>query len=73
MAPQFRAMKGCPLRLECEVEGPRHELLADAALAADEHGGLELGDLADRLEDVRHLRALREDRLEPVVLVDLLF
>ena len=54
------------------MDGPCHEFLAGAALAGDEHGGLEVGDLGDGPEDLDHLRALGEDRLELVLLPDLL-
>ena len=60
-----------PARAPC-VDGPCDELLADAALALDEHRRLEVGDLRDRSEDLRHRGALREDRLELALLLDLL-
>src|SRR5262249_33600832 len=48
------------------------ELLAHAALSLDQHRRLEVGDLGDGAEDLRHRRALREDRLELALLLDLL-
>ncbi len=72
IAPQLMATNGAALRVDSRVDGARDELLADAALARDEHRGLEVGDLRDGPEDVEHLRALGEDRLELVLLPDLL-
>ena len=43
-----------------EVERPGEELLADARLAVDQHGRVELGDLVQEREDLQHLRALRD-------------
>src|SRR5262249_42250567 len=54
------------------MDRTRDELFADAALAVDEDRGLEVGDLRDRAEDVRHRRALREDRFELRLFLDLL-
>src|SRR5262249_41536585 len=54
------------------MDRARDELLADAALALDEHRGLEVGDLRDGAEDLRHRGALREDGLELRLLLDLL-
>ena len=55
------------------MQRARHELLADAALAADEHRRLEVADLGDRLEDRHHFGALRENRLELLLVANLLF
>ena len=54
------------------VDGPGHLLLAGARLAADEHGRGGVGDVADQLEDVVHLRALAQHVLERVPALELL-
>ena len=41
------------------MEGPRQELLADARLAVDQHGGVQLGHLLQHRQDLEHLGALR--------------
>src|SRR5207253_9350639 len=54
------------------MDRARDGLLADAVLAADDRGRLVVGDLRDGLEHGLHLRALREQSLEQVLLADLL-
>src|SRR5216117_4194925 len=46
------------------VERVRHQLLAGAARAADQHGDVGVGDLVDGLEEPAHGRALPDDLLE---------
>src|SRR5207247_2503486 len=55
------------------VDRARDELLACATLAGDQHGRDAIGSLADRLEDVEHLRALAEEVLEAALLPQLAF
>ena len=64
--------EGERLPVGVRVERARDQFLAHAALAADEDGGLELGDLRDRPEDVAHGGALGEDRLELMLAANLL-
>jgi hypothetical protein len=54
------------------VNGPRHELFADAALPRDQHRRLEVGDLRDSLEHGLHLARLGGELLEAGLLADLL-
>ena len=49
------------------VDRPRHELLADAALAADEHGHVAVADLLDHGRDAPHAVAVAPHRLVLVV------
>ena len=56
IAAQFTATNGRARRDAALVQRLRDELLAGAALAAHQHGEIGLGDLADRLEDLRHRR-----------------
>ena len=49
------------------VDGARDQLLADAALAADQHGDVAVGDLLDDLRDAAHLLAVAPDRAVLVV------
>ena len=53
------------------VDGPGDLLLAGAGLAADQDGRGRVGDLADELEDVVHLRALAQHVLERVPALEL--
>src|SRR4029453_10931717 len=48
------------------VQRVRHQLLPGAALAADEHGDVGVGDAVDGLEEPAHRRAGPHDALEPV-------
>ena len=48
------------------VDGAGHELLARAALALDEHGGVGGGDPGRRLVDLQHGLAASHDVVEPV-------
>ena len=43
--------EGALVELRAIVDGARRQLLAGAGLAGDEHGGVDLGELADLLED----------------------
>jgi hypothetical protein len=52
------------------VERLGDELLAGAALAADQHREIGLGDLLDRLEDLAHRAALADQVLEAVLALD---
>ena len=45
------------------VQQPRHQFLAGAALALNEHGGAAGGDTAHQRQQRRALRALGDDRL----------
>jgi hypothetical protein len=46
------------------VDGPRQELLADARLTVDHHGGVELDHRPGQLEHLPHAVALRHDPIE---------
>ena len=50
----------------------RDELLARAALAADQHGEIRLRDLLDGLEDASHGRTGSDQLIESVVTLELL-
>ena len=54
------------------VDRPRHQLLARAGLAEDQHRADRLRHVADQLEDVVHPRALAQDGVERELLVQLL-
>ena len=54
------------------VDRARHQLLARAALALDEHGAAQAGNLARQLEDLLHARVLGDD-VAKVVLAGQLF
>jgi len=54
------------------VEGAGDELLACAALAVDEDGGVGGGDLAECVEGAEHAGVVADDALEAVALVELL-
>ena len=71
---QAGARKDKPLiRVNCAaipaalMDGARDELLADAALAANEHGDVAVGDLLDHLGDAAHLLAVAPHRAVLVV------
>ena len=51
------------------VDGARHELLADAALAADEHGDVAVRHLLDHPGDRLHLGAVAPEQERPVLVV----
>jgi hypothetical protein len=49
------------------VDGPRHQLLADARLARDEHGGLEVGHAGERREEGPHGLGAGHEAVEAVL------
>src|SRR5262249_45086275 len=51
------------------VDGPRQELFADARLAVDQHGGVELDHGPGQLEHLAHAVALRHDPIEAELLL----
>ena len=53
------------------VDGARHQLLAGAALPGDEHGGVGLGHLGDRLVEPHHLRMAAHELVEAVGAIEL--
>jgi hypothetical protein len=53
------------------VEGPRHQLLAGAALARDEHGRVRLRDLGDALVQAHHRGVAAHEGLEALPPVEL--
>src|SRR5207247_9932200 len=55
------------------VDRVRDQLLAGSALAGDQYGRDAVGSLADRLEDVEHLRALADEVLEAALAPQLAF
>ena len=62
MAAQLTLMKARASARGVSVDGPGHELLADAGLPADEHGDVGAGGLLDDLLDLAHLRAHQQGR-----------
>ena len=54
------------------MDGPRHQLLAGAALAGDHDGRAAVRRLADRLEHVEDLRAAPDEVLEAPLASELL-
>ena len=53
--------EGAGMARAVRVYGAGHQLLAGAALALAEHGGIRLGDPLDHREDVAHLGRGAED------------
>ncbi len=60
--------KGTVLPSRALVNRTRHQFLADAALAADQHGHIAVGHLLDDSRDVAHLLAVAPDRAVLVVI-----
>ena len=60
-APQLMATNGPAVRGRLVVDQPRDALLADAALAGDEHGRVHLRDAPRQIEHPLHRRALRAE------------
>ena len=54
------------------IERPRDKLLADAALAAHEHGDVGVGDAIDQLADFGHLLAVAEEQVVLLLRLQLL-
>ena len=72
---QDRAVQRDERPLAADVGGVdrlRDQLLARPGLAVDQDGRAERADLLDQVEDLPHLRALRDDVVEAVVLAHLL-
>ena len=63
--------EGTPPAGRVGVDGPRHQLLADAGLAAHQHGDVGAGGLLDHLLDLTHLGADQQGHLalQPVAVV----
>ena len=70
-APQFCATKARSLRAPGVVDGARHQVLAGARLAGEQHGGVGLRDLLHHVEDALHRRARAEDLVEAVLALHL--
>ena len=68
-AAQFTFTNGLLLARRALVDGARDQLLADAALAADQHGDVAVGDLLDDERDLAHRRAVApaDERLALIV------
>ena len=71
-AAQFILTSGFGAPRAAIVERVGDQLLAGAALAADQDGDVGVGDLVDGLEDAPHRRALADDLLEAVGALHLL-
>ena len=71
MADMFTAMKGASRPPRLLVEEARQELLARAALAENQHGRRELGDLVHELDDLADLPARPDVELAVALLGDL--
>ena len=67
---QLIGTKGCERTAAGEVDRARHDLLAGAALAADEHARTAARDLADQREDLAHRGALADQLAHRRGLVD---
>ena len=68
-AAQLTFTNGRLLARRALVDGARHQLLADAALAADEHGDVAVGDLLDDRRDRLHLGVVAPEEERPVLVV----
>ena len=60
MAAQFTSTKGCAARRLCVVDGARHQFLARAVLARDEHPGIGGCHPVDGVADVQHRFAVAD-------------
>jgi len=60
-APQLTATNGPFLAGRVLVDGPRDDLLAGAALAGDQHGGIAVTQVLDQVEDAQHGRRAGDD------------
>ena len=69
MAPQLMGTKGPVTPRAAAMDGPRHELLAGAALALDQGGGVGLGHALHDGEDVADGPGRAQDLLEVVRLL----
>ncbi len=61
MTAQLSVTSGPSWRGLCRVQAQRHQLLADAALAGDEHGAGQAGELGDLLAQLLHGRAIADE------------
>ena len=70
-AAQFTATNGPPAPAARPVDRPGDELLAGAALAQQQHGGVALGDRADLAHGLLHDPRAPQDSVQPLLPLDL--
>ena len=71
-AAQLTATNAPALRRLRLVQRARHQLLARAALAGDQHRGVGLGDAVDQVVDLSHRRAVADDLARQCAAIDFL-